>query len=115
MVYPNSNPLCRTSRKSNQHTAMCVRLHFNVYGVCLGSFSAYRGVGIDTSMGSTVVKKHMCRATLLTVHGTVPNVFDHVVSFVPLLGGKFSVFALGPKSKQFFARVYVCYRYGMIK
>ena len=49
------NPLFYASRKSNQYAALCIRLHFNVYGSFLASFGSCRGVSIGTSMGFTAV------------------------------------------------------------
>ena len=61
MICLNSNPLFCASRKSNQHSALCIRIHFNLYGIVLGSFGSYRGVSIDISTGSIAAMKHVCR------------------------------------------------------
>ena len=46
------------SRKSNQYTALCAGLHF-------GSLSSNRGVNMVATIGSTAVKKHVCRPSRL--------------------------------------------------
>ena len=55
------NPLLCASRKSNKYTALCIRLHFNLYGICLGSLGSSRRMSIYIAIGSTAAKKHACR------------------------------------------------------
>ena len=58
MVCQNFKLVFCASRKSNQFSALCAGLHF-------GSLSPNRGVNMVATIGSTAVKKHVCRPSRL--------------------------------------------------
>ena len=50
------------------YIVLCIRPHFNVYSIILGSFSSYRAVSIVATTGFTAVKKHVCRLSATALH-----------------------------------------------